>query len=167
MHAGHSWGRGDPIMTGFGGRAFEFLGQPGKIYSLLSEKYHQVGPSWQHTADTPQSPSTKPDHKASFRKSRGVLPRLFPSQPCLHSSPRATCPDLMTASAADLVSGCSCSFSIWLRHEQPAWSRGLALPALRLWCTPAGTQQKTGFCDASSTILVADEAWVLCRCPPS
>ncbi len=30
-------------MTGFGGRAFEFLGQPGKIYSLLSEKHHQVG----------------------------------------------------------------------------------------------------------------------------
>ena len=43
MHAGHTWGKGDPIMTGFGGRAFEFLGQPGKIYSLLSERYHQVG----------------------------------------------------------------------------------------------------------------------------
>ncbi|CAK0783230.1 hypothetical protein CVIRNUC_006429 [Coccomyxa viridis] len=51
---GHSWGRGDPIMTGFGGRAFEFLGQPGKIYSLLSEKHHQVstklkvGVMWDH-----------------------------------------------------------------------------------------------------------------------
>ena len=30
-------------MTGFGGRAFEFLGQANKIYSLLSEKHHQVG----------------------------------------------------------------------------------------------------------------------------
>ena len=29
-------------MTGFGGRAFEFLGQPGSVYSLLSEKFHKV-----------------------------------------------------------------------------------------------------------------------------
>ncbi len=29
-------------MTGFGGRAFEFLGQPNKVYSLLSEKFHKV-----------------------------------------------------------------------------------------------------------------------------
>ena len=61
MYAGHSWGRGDPIMTGFGGRAFEFLGQPNKIYSLLSEKSHQVGPFLAHPCQcTPQSPTTKP-----------------------------------------------------------------------------------------------------------
>ena len=29
-------------MTGFGGRAFEFLGQPGSVYSLVSEKFHKV-----------------------------------------------------------------------------------------------------------------------------
>ena len=59
-------------MTGFGGRAFEFLGQPGKIYSLLSEKYHQVGPllaqpcrytTKPHTAQR-MKPTTKLQHKA-------------------------------------------------------------------------------------------------------
>ena len=30
-------------MTGFGGRAFEFMGQPNKVYSLLSENFHKVG----------------------------------------------------------------------------------------------------------------------------
>ena len=34
--------RGDPIMTGFGGRSFEFMGQPGNTYSLISEKVHKV-----------------------------------------------------------------------------------------------------------------------------
>ncbi len=40
--AGNAGGKGDPIMTGFGGRAFEFLGQPGSVYSLVSEKFHKV-----------------------------------------------------------------------------------------------------------------------------
>ena len=43
--AGNAAGKGDPIMTGFGGRAFEFLGQPGSVYSLLSEKFHKVSTS--------------------------------------------------------------------------------------------------------------------------
>ena len=29
-------------MTGFGGRSFEFIGQPNTIYSLISEKFHKV-----------------------------------------------------------------------------------------------------------------------------
>lgn len=29
-------------MTGFGGRSFEFVGEPGNIYSILSEKFHKV-----------------------------------------------------------------------------------------------------------------------------
>ena len=29
-------------MTGFGGRSFEFMGQPGNTYSLISEKVHKV-----------------------------------------------------------------------------------------------------------------------------
>ena len=44
--AGNANGKGDPIMTGFGGRAFEFLGQPGSVYSLLSEKSHKVSVCW-------------------------------------------------------------------------------------------------------------------------
>ena len=43
MLAGVAHGHGDPIMTGFGGRAFEFMGQANKVYSLLSEKFHKVG----------------------------------------------------------------------------------------------------------------------------
>jgi hypothetical protein len=35
-------------MTGFGGRAFEFMGQPNKVYSLLSEKFHKVGAHSSH-----------------------------------------------------------------------------------------------------------------------
>ena len=40
--AGNAGGKGDPIMTGFGGRSFEFIGQPGNTYSLISEKVHKV-----------------------------------------------------------------------------------------------------------------------------
>ena len=29
-------------MTGFGGRSFEFIGQPDNIYSIISEKFHKV-----------------------------------------------------------------------------------------------------------------------------
>lgn len=43
-------GQGDPIMTGFDGRSFEFIGQPNTFYSLISERHHQVSPS--HTADS-------------------------------------------------------------------------------------------------------------------
>ena len=39
---GNAGGRGDPIMTGFGGRSFEFIGQPDTTYSLVSEKFHKV-----------------------------------------------------------------------------------------------------------------------------
>ena len=46
--AGVAHGNGDPIMTGLGGRAFEFLGQPNKVYSLLSEKFHKVGAHSSH-----------------------------------------------------------------------------------------------------------------------
>ncbi len=42
--AGKASGAGDPIMTGFGGRAFEFVGRPGTMYSLLSDKFHKVRP---------------------------------------------------------------------------------------------------------------------------
>ena len=54
-------------MTGFGGRAFEFLGQPSKIYSLLSEKFHQVGPFQAPPANTPHSP-TKPNPRSPATK---------------------------------------------------------------------------------------------------
>jgi hypothetical protein len=33
---------GDPIMTGFDGRVFEFMGEPGKFYNIISERHHQV-----------------------------------------------------------------------------------------------------------------------------
>ena len=44
MHlaAGNAGGKGDPVMTGFAGRSFEFIGRAGGIYSLISEKYHKV-----------------------------------------------------------------------------------------------------------------------------
>ncbi|BDA47657.1 hypothetical protein COCOBI_10-5080 [Coccomyxa sp. Obi] len=47
-------GRGDPIMTGFDGRPFEFIGQPNTLYSLISERHHKVsaklklGVMWDH-----------------------------------------------------------------------------------------------------------------------
>ena len=37
-----SRGNGDPMMTGFDARAFEFMGEPGLHYNLLSEQRHQV-----------------------------------------------------------------------------------------------------------------------------
>ena len=40
--AAHATINGDPMITGFDGRAFEFMGEPGKFYSLLSEQRHQV-----------------------------------------------------------------------------------------------------------------------------
>jgi hypothetical protein len=47
-------GKGDPIMTGLDGRAFEFFGLPGHTYNVISEKNHQVamtlkaGQMWDH-----------------------------------------------------------------------------------------------------------------------
>ena len=47
-------GSGDPIFTGFAGRSFEFLGQPGHYYNVMSERNHQistklkVGIMWDH-----------------------------------------------------------------------------------------------------------------------
>lgn len=35
-------GKGDPIMTGFDARSFEFMGECGSHYNLLSEQRHQV-----------------------------------------------------------------------------------------------------------------------------
>ncbi len=35
-------GTGDPIMTGFDGRVFEFLGVPEAFYNIISERHHQV-----------------------------------------------------------------------------------------------------------------------------
>ena len=37
-------GKGDPYFTGFDQRVFEFMGQPGTMYNLISERHHQVGP---------------------------------------------------------------------------------------------------------------------------
>jgi hypothetical protein len=34
---------GDPMMTGFDGRPFEFVGEPDTFYNLISERHHQVG----------------------------------------------------------------------------------------------------------------------------
>ena len=39
---GKSGGKGDPILTGFDLRPFEFMGQPGNTYNLISEQRHQV-----------------------------------------------------------------------------------------------------------------------------
>ena len=39
---GKPGGKGDPILTGFDLRPFEFMGQPGKTYNLISEQRHQV-----------------------------------------------------------------------------------------------------------------------------
>lgn len=36
-------GKGDPYFTGFDQRVFEFMGQPGTMYNLISERHHQVG----------------------------------------------------------------------------------------------------------------------------
>ncbi|EIE23708.1 hypothetical protein COCSUDRAFT_47405 [Coccomyxa subellipsoidea C-169] len=47
-------GTGDPIMTGFDGRVFEFLGVPEAFYNIISERHHQVstklklGELWDH-----------------------------------------------------------------------------------------------------------------------
>ncbi|CAL5220920.1 g3017 [Coccomyxa viridis] len=47
-------GKGDPYFTGFDQRVFEFIGQPGTMYSLISERHHQVstrlklGVMWDH-----------------------------------------------------------------------------------------------------------------------
>ena len=35
-------GKGDPILTGFDLRPFEFMGRPGAYYNLVSEQHHQV-----------------------------------------------------------------------------------------------------------------------------
>ena len=39
---GKPGGKGDPILTGFDLRPFEFMGQPGSTYNLISEQRHQV-----------------------------------------------------------------------------------------------------------------------------
>lgn len=35
-------GKSDPIMTGFTGRSFNFFGEVGKTYNLISSKNHQL-----------------------------------------------------------------------------------------------------------------------------
>ena len=35
-------GKGDPYFTGFDQRVFEFMGQPGATYNLISERHHQA-----------------------------------------------------------------------------------------------------------------------------
>lgn len=35
-------GKGDPILTGFDLRSFEFMGEAGSFYNLVSEMHHQV-----------------------------------------------------------------------------------------------------------------------------
>lgn len=51
---GNAGGRGDPILTGFDGRSFEFQGEVGKFYDILSERFHLVstklklGEMWNH-----------------------------------------------------------------------------------------------------------------------
>ena len=40
--AAHATINGDPMITGFDGRSFEFMGEPGSFYSLISEQRHQV-----------------------------------------------------------------------------------------------------------------------------
>lgn len=32
----------DPMMTGFDGRPFEFVGEPNTYYSIISERHHKV-----------------------------------------------------------------------------------------------------------------------------
>jgi hypothetical protein len=39
---GNAGGKGDPILTGFDGRSFEFKGEAGQYYSILSERFHLV-----------------------------------------------------------------------------------------------------------------------------
>ena len=49
-----SRGVGDPILSGFTGRSFNFNGTVGKIYNLVSSKHHQLStklkpaPMWNH-----------------------------------------------------------------------------------------------------------------------
>ena len=56
--AGTSNGCADPIMTGFGGRSFNFLGEADKIYNLISSKDHQMSAKlqfaqmWDHNGTT-------------------------------------------------------------------------------------------------------------------
>ncbi|BDA48425.1 hypothetical protein COCOBI_12-1040 [Coccomyxa sp. Obi] len=51
---GKGGGKGDPIMTSFDGRSFEFFGQVGAYYNVISEKQHQMsmklklGQMWDH-----------------------------------------------------------------------------------------------------------------------
>ena len=39
---GNAGGKGDPILTGFDGRSFEFKGEVGQYYDILSERSHLV-----------------------------------------------------------------------------------------------------------------------------
>ncbi len=39
---GNAGGKGDPILSGFDGRSFEFQGEAGKTYSIISERFHLV-----------------------------------------------------------------------------------------------------------------------------
>ncbi|CAK0784477.1 hypothetical protein CVIRNUC_007681 [Coccomyxa viridis] len=39
---GPGGGTGDPVLTSFDGRSFEFMGDVGKFYSLISERSHQL-----------------------------------------------------------------------------------------------------------------------------
>jgi hypothetical protein len=51
--------RGDPIITTFDNRTFEFTGKVGAFYNIISEKHHQVrqlpaeGLGFQSLADLP------------------------------------------------------------------------------------------------------------------
>lgn len=38
--------RGDPLMTTFDGRTFQFMGDVGSCYNIISEKTHQVNALW-------------------------------------------------------------------------------------------------------------------------
>lgn len=41
---GNANGKGDPILTGFDGRSFEFRGTAGHYFTFLSERVHRVWP---------------------------------------------------------------------------------------------------------------------------
>lgn len=54
--------QGDPILQGFDGRSFEFLGEVGSYYNVISEKEHQVS-----LRLLPDAGVCSPTHKADPR----------------------------------------------------------------------------------------------------
>lgn len=74
-------GKSDPIMTGFSGRSFNFFGDVGKTYNLISSMHHQLSMKlklaqmWNHNG-------TNMMVSAACLLCHFFVPSLWPRQHC-------------------------------------------------------------------------------------